>query len=65
MQVVIFKLNNEQFAVQTDKIQSINDAMEITKVPKAPAHIKRTYKFKRKYHLTFRYKSFIRYTKRG
>lgn len=40
MQVVIFKLNNEQFAVQTDKIQSINDAMEITKVPKAPAHIK-------------------------
>ncbi|ABS40048.1 chemotaxis protein CheW [Clostridium botulinum] len=40
MQVVIFKLNNEQFAVQTDKIQSINDAMEITRVPKAPAHIK-------------------------
>ncbi|AJD30059.1 MULTISPECIES: chemotaxis protein CheW [Clostridium] len=40
MQVVIFKLNNEQFAVQTDKIQSINDAMEITKVPKAPTHIK-------------------------
>ncbi|MCW6061918.1 chemotaxis protein CheW [Clostridium sporogenes] len=40
MQVVIFKLNNEQFAVQTDKIQSINDAMEITRVPKAPTHIK-------------------------
>jgi len=40
LQVVIFKLNNEQFAVQTDKIQSINDAMEITKVPKAPTHIK-------------------------
>ncbi len=40
MQVVIFKLNNEQFAVQTDRIQSINDAMEVTKVPKAPAHIK-------------------------
>ncbi len=40
MQVVIFKLNNEQFAVQTAKVQSINDAMEITKVPKAPAHIK-------------------------
>ncbi|APC82947.1 chemotaxis protein CheW [Clostridium botulinum] len=40
MQVVIFKLNNEQFAVETDKIQSINDAMEITRVPKAPAHIK-------------------------
>jgi len=40
LQVVIFKLNNEQFAVQTDRIQSINDAMEVTKVPKAPAHIK-------------------------
>ncbi|MCR1933693.1 chemotaxis protein CheW [Clostridium tepidum] len=40
MQVVIFKLNNEQFAVQTDRIQSINDAMEVTRVPKAPAHIK-------------------------
>ncbi|NEZ45857.1 chemotaxis protein CheW [Clostridium niameyense] len=40
MQVVIFKLNNEQFAVETDKVQSINDAMEITRVPKAPAYIK-------------------------
>lgn len=40
MQVVIFKLNDEQFAVETSKVQSINDAMEITKVPKAPAHIK-------------------------
>ena len=40
MQVVIFKLNNEQFAVETAKVQSINDAMEITKVPKAPEHIK-------------------------
>lgn len=40
MQVVIFKLNNEQFAVETAKVQSINDAMEITKVPNAPAHIK-------------------------
>lgn len=40
MQVVIFKLNNEQFAVETAKVQSINDAMEITRVPKAPRHIK-------------------------
>lgn len=40
MQVVIFKLNSEQFAVETVKVQSINDAMEITKVPKAAAHIK-------------------------
>ncbi|WP_446897252.1 chemotaxis protein CheW [Clostridium sp. LBM24168] len=40
MQVVIFKLNNEQFAVETSKVQSINDSMKITKVPRAPAHIK-------------------------
>ncbi len=40
MQVVIFKLNNEQFAVETDKVQSINDSMEITRVPKAPQYIK-------------------------
>jgi purine-binding chemotaxis protein CheW len=40
MQVVVFKLNNEQFAVETAKVQSINDAMEITKVPKAPSYIK-------------------------
>ncbi|MCH3964338.1 MAG: chemotaxis protein CheW [Clostridium sp.] len=40
MQVVIFKLSNEQFAVETSKVQSINDYMEITKVPRAPSHIK-------------------------
>ncbi len=40
MQVVIFRLNKEQFAVETSKVQSINDAMKITRVPKAPAHIK-------------------------
>lgn len=40
MQVVIFGLNNEQFAVETAKVQSINDAMEITRVPKAPTYIK-------------------------
>ncbi|KAJ53493.1 purine-binding chemotaxis protein CheW [Clostridium tetanomorphum] len=40
MQVVIFKLSDEQFAVETAKVQSINDMMEITKVPNAPAHIK-------------------------
>lgn len=40
MQVVIFKLADEQFAVDTAKVQSINDTMAITKVPKAPNHIK-------------------------
>lgn len=40
MQVVIFKLGDEQFAVETAKVQSINDTMGITKVPKAPDYIK-------------------------
>ncbi|WP_373898278.1 chemotaxis protein CheW [Haloimpatiens sp. FM7315] len=40
MQVVIFKLNDEQFAVETAKVQSISDMMEVTKVPKAPKSIK-------------------------
>ena len=40
MQVVVFKLNDEQFAVETSKVQSINDMMVITKVPKAKEYIK-------------------------
>lgn len=40
MQVVVFKIGDEQFAVETSMVQSINDIMEITKVPKAPKHIK-------------------------
>ena len=40
MQFVIFKLGEEHFAVETNKILSINDMMTITKVPKAPAYIK-------------------------
>ena len=40
MQVVIFRLKDEQFAVETAKVQSINDYMVITKVPKAPDYIK-------------------------
>jgi len=40
MQVVVFKLNDEQFAVETARVQSINDIMEITKVPMAPKHIR-------------------------
>jgi purine-binding chemotaxis protein CheW len=40
MQVIVFKLNEEQFAVETSKVQSINDFMEITEVPKAPKFIK-------------------------
>ena len=40
MQVVVFKVNEEQFAVETAKVQSINDMMEITKVPKSAEYIK-------------------------
>jgi purine-binding chemotaxis protein CheW len=40
MQVIVFKLNEEQFAVETSKVQSINDIMEITRIPKAPKFIK-------------------------
>lgn len=40
MQLVIFKLGEEYFAVDTDKILSINDMMPITKVPNAPNYIK-------------------------
>ena len=40
MQIVIFRLKDELFAVETAKVQSITDVMEITKVPKAPMHIK-------------------------
>ncbi|MGL4773754.1 MAG: chemotaxis protein CheW [Clostridium sp.] len=40
MQMVVFKLGNEHFAVETDKVQTIKEIMGITKVPKAPVHIK-------------------------
>jgi purine-binding chemotaxis protein CheW len=40
MQVVVFKVNEEQFAVEAAYVQSINDMMEITKVPKSAEYIK-------------------------
>ena len=40
IQVVVFKLQDEQFAVETSRVQSISDMMEITMVPRAPKHIK-------------------------
>lgn len=40
MQIVIFNLGKEQFAVETSKVQGINDKIEITKVPKAPNYVK-------------------------
>lgn len=40
MQVVIFKLDQEQFAVETSVVQSINDTIKATQVPTAPPYIK-------------------------
>lgn len=40
MQVVVFKIGDEQFAVQTSKVQTINDSLQVTKVPNAPSYIK-------------------------
>lgn len=40
MQIVVFKLGEEHFAVETERVQSINDIMVVTKVPKAPNYIK-------------------------
>lgn len=40
MQVLIFKLGDEKFAVETSKVQVINDMMEVTKVPNAPSYIR-------------------------
>lgn len=40
MQIVVFKIGDEQFAVETSKVQGINDMTKVTRVPKAPNYIK-------------------------
>ena len=40
MQVIIFNLGEEQFAVKTEVVQNITDMMEVTRVPRAPKYIK-------------------------
>lgn len=40
MQVIIFQLGQEQFAVKTEVVENITDMMEVTKVPMAPSYIK-------------------------
>jgi len=40
VQVVVFKIGNEEFAVETNKVQGINGLMKITKVPKSKQYIK-------------------------
>lgn len=40
MQVIIFQLGQEQFAVKTEVVENITDMMEVTKVPMAPNYMK-------------------------
>jgi purine-binding chemotaxis protein CheW len=40
MQIVVFKLGEEEYAIDTSKVQVINKMMDITTVPKAPAYIR-------------------------
>lgn len=39
LQLVTFKIGNEQFAVDILKVQEINRMKEITKIPNAPFHV--------------------------
>lgn len=40
MQLIIFRLNDEFYAFDTEVVENINDIMKITKIPKAPFYIK-------------------------
>jgi len=40
VQVLIFKLSEEFFALRTEKVLSINEIMNVTRVPAAPEYIK-------------------------
>lgn len=40
MQLIIFRLNDEFYAFDTEVVENINDIMKITKIPKAPSYIK-------------------------
>ncbi|MCF8240147.1 MAG: chemotaxis protein CheW [Melioribacteraceae bacterium] len=39
LQLVSFKIGNEEFGVDILKVQEINKMMQITKVPNAPSHV--------------------------
>jgi len=40
VQVLIFKLSEELFALRTERVLSINETMNVTRVPAAPEYIK-------------------------
>lgn len=37
MQIIVFELGKEKYAIETSKVQGINKMIEITKVPCAPS----------------------------
>ncbi len=39
MQIVTFSVNDEQFAIEANHVEGINEILNITKVPKAPEYI--------------------------
>lgn len=40
MQIVVFRLGEEDFAVETSKVQNISNIKSVVRVPKAEPHIK-------------------------
>ncbi len=39
LQLVTFRLGNEEFGIDIKKVQEINRMIEITKIPNAPSHV--------------------------
>ena len=39
MQIVIFNVNDEQFAIEANQVEGINEIINITKVPKSPDYV--------------------------
>lgn len=39
MQIVIFNVNDEQFAIEANDVEGINEILNITKVPKSPDYV--------------------------
>ncbi|MEB3101142.1 chemotaxis protein CheW [Ferviditalea candida] len=40
LKVIVFKLNNEEYGVEVDKVQTIERMLPMTRVPKTPAFVK-------------------------
>lgn len=40
MQIIIFDLNGQHYAIKTEEVEEISKLLEVTSVPNAPRHIK-------------------------